>query len=116
MGASRTDDPGFLSSWRRSAGIFVLLEQAVILFLDVVLTNRQQKNMANSESSHHDLKKDFEEKHLKEQHTRRAVVEVKVTAQHVKHNVLVRLPVGCLEIADPLGHHVQLNAANLSLT
>lgn len=53
---------------------------------------------------------------LKEKPTRRAVVKVKVTAEHVKHNVLVRLPVGFLEIADPLGYHVQLVAANLSFT
>lgn len=59
---------------------------------------------------------DFKGKHFREQHTRRAVVEVEVTAEHVEHDVLVRLPVGCLEVADPLGHHVQLNAANLSFT
>lgn len=72
--------------------------------------------MSNSEHLHHDLKKEFKEKHSKEQQTRRAVVEVKVPAEHVEHYILVRLPVGCLEITDPFGHHVQLSAANLSFT
>lgn len=48
--------------------------------------------------------------------TWRAVVEVKVSTEHVEHHRLVRLPGGGLELADPLADHVQLLAPDLSFT
>lgn len=49
-------------------------------------------------------------------HTRWAVVKVKVSTEHIKNHFLIRLSGGCLEIANPIGDHVQLLAADRSFT